>query len=189
MSYCAKLLGLGRASYNRGCCCCWGEIDKDKPAACTTVSGGSLFLSSISQHCLQARCTCDCSVLGWQMLAQKAIFSLHRPADAVPSWHMSRKADKVCCELMPPRPWKEQILHFSAGQQCPAVLKWVTSIFPNAEKIPLGVDRPVPGARAKFSKARGLVMSWSYPGDIQNDPLTGPTLPIPGLEVRGAHSG
>lgn len=55
---------------------------------------------------------------------------------------------------------REQILHFYAGQSCPEVPKWVTSTFSNAEKIPLGVDRPVPGARAKFSKAKGPVMSW-----------------------------
>lgn len=54
MSYCAKLLRLEHR-INRGCCCL-GEINKDEPTAYTTVPGGLLFLSSVSQHCLQNRC-------------------------------------------------------------------------------------------------------------------------------------
>lgn len=40
-----------------------------------------------------------------------------------------------------------------------AVPKWVTSIFPDAEKISLEADRPAPGARAEFSKAKGPAIS------------------------------
>lgn len=65
--------------------------------------------------------------------------------------------------LVPPTPCKEQILRFYASQPCPEVPKQVTSTFPNAEKIPLGVGRPVAGTRAKFSKAKGPATSWGLP--------------------------
>lgn len=129
------------------------------PVAC------SFCLPSRSTVCKTDVTRWNCSVLARQVLAQKVIFRPHRlePTEAVLLRHASRRAAKACRELVPPHPCKEQILYFYAGQPCSAVPKWVTSTFPNAEKIPLGVDRPVPGARAKFSKAKGPVMSWGLP--------------------------
>lgn len=60
------------------------------------------------------------------------------------------------CELVPPHPWKEQILHLYAGQPCPTVPMWVTSTFPNAEKNSSWSRQA--STRAKFSKAKDPVM-------------------------------